>query len=302
MVTKFSELVYQFTAWASHTKAPSTLAQYQHFYRAWLREMGDTNLSDLTPALLMRFGSTWHRAQAIKRLLSWGVNEACLLSDNPIAKVRLPKKGSRKRILSRHERVRFLRSCKPDLRSLLIALYESAARPQEMRLAEWEDLVADLPGDDLHAALARGRASIVLWEFKDQARRISEDKPRVILLSPRLCRLLSRLLKRTHKATGRIFRTARGRGFSANALRCRFRRLRKKLSVERDKRGETVVPYPLRHTAATAAAAAGVRDRLLADVLGHVETRTTARYCHLQVDHLREAMQSVWEPCKRQQR
>jgi site-specific recombinase XerD len=43
----------------------------------------------------------------------------------------------------------------------------------------------------------------------------------------------------------------------------------------------------LRHTGATAAVRAGIRDFALAELLGHASTRTTARYVHLQPDDLR---------------
>lgn len=78
-----------------------------------------------------------------------------------------------------------------------------------------------------------------------------------------------------------------------HALRCRFRVLRRRLGIERDRRGETIVPYSFRHTGATIAAASGVRDRILADVLGHIETKTIARYQHLQRGHLVDAMRKV---------
>ena len=54
---------------------------------------------------------------------------------------------------------------------------------------------------------------------------------------------------------------------------------------------ESIVTYSVRHSLATIAAAAGIRDRVLADIMGHTDTRTTARYLHLQVEHLRRAME-----------
>jgi integrase len=185
------------------------------------------------------------------------------------------------------------------LRTLLLAYRETYARPQELRLATWEDVHAEDPKLTTREALHLGEASIILYEFKDGQRRQDTERPRVILLSPRACRLLLRLLERRTSKRGPIFLTARGAGWTANALRCRFRRLRVRLGMPRDKRGENIVPYTWRHTGATMAAAGGVRDRLLADVLGHVETKTTARYCHLQVRHLRDALGRVWRVDKR---
>jgi integrase/recombinase XerD len=60
-----------------------------------------------------------------------------------------------------------------------------------------------------------------------------------------------------------------------------MRRLRRRIDLADD-----VVPYTLRHTAATRATVAGVRDKLLAELLGHTSTRTTARYQHPNVEDL----------------
>lgn len=255
---------------------------------------GDLPIDETYPRHLAEFSRTWHHCQAIKRLFGWAVNEAGLLASHPLGRVKGPRKGRRRRIFTRHEAAHFLRACPPDLRALLLGYRETFARPQELRLACWDDLYSDNPNLTIDEALAEKRVAIVLFDFKDGQKREDDERPRVILLSPRACRLLQRLRRSRPTATGPIFVTRRRRSWTANALRCRFRRLRELLGVTRDKRGETLVPYTFRHTGATQAAALGVRDRLLADVLGHIETKTTARYCHLQLEHLRAAMGKVW--------
>lgn len=290
----FSQLAAKFLAWAARCRRPSTVNVYRLFLRKFVEHFGDLVVADVRPCHLMEFGKTWHACQAVKRLFFWGHIEAGILASNPLARVKHPRKGYRRRVLTRAELVNLLRGCKRDLRNLLIGYRETYARPQELRLATWENLQGDNPDVGTREALLLGRAAIVLYDFKDAQRRQDGERPRVIVLSPRACRLLLRLFDRTNESTGPIFTTCAGRGWTANALRCRFRRLRKKLVIKRDSRGETIVPYTFRHTGATAAAAAGVRDRLLADVLGHVETKTTSRYCHLALADLRHAMGAVW--------
>lgn len=290
----FSQLAAAFLGWANQALRPSTVNVYRHYFKRWQDAHGDQLIRDIQPAHLTAWAKTWHECQAVKRLFGWAVNEAGLLASHAVLKVRPPRKGYRRRILAPREAARILRASSRDLRMLMIAYRETYARPQELRLATWEDIHAENPKLTTREALETCEASIVLYEFKDATRRIDTERPRVILLSPRACRLLLRLwLRRPHKR-GRIFLTARGMPWTANALRCRFRRLRAKLGMGRDTRGENIVPYTWRHTGATMAAAVGVRDRLLADVLGHVETKTTARYCHLQVRHLRDALGRVW--------
>jgi site-specific recombinase XerD len=70
-------------------------------------------------------------------------------------------------------------------------------------------------------------------------------------------------------------------------------RLRDKVGLGPDENGEQVVAYTMRHTSATRASARGVRDRVLAELMGHTSTTTTQRYQHLQADHLAEAIKRV---------
>lgn len=294
MCQTFGDLCAEFLAWAQKCLKPSTVNVYRHYFRRWIELHGDLPLDDIFPRHLEEFAKTWHDCQAIKRLFSWATNSAGFANCDRLRKVKGPRKGYRRRILAPREAIRILRAVPSDLRRLLLAYRETFARPQELRLATWEDLKPDDPALTIEQALELSRVSIVLYDFKDAGRRQDGERPRIILLSPRACRLLMRLLSRHRNPRGAIFRTARGRGWTANALRCRFRRLRVKLGIKRDKRGETIVPYTFRHSGATIAAAHGVRDRLLADILGHIETKTTARYCHLQTEHLRAAMSKIW--------
>ncbi len=294
MVRTFNDLVKRFLKWAQKARKPATVAVYRHYFKQFASDNGDVDLSDITPACVTAWAHTWHQMQSLKRLFNWAVTEARILAVNPIAGVKNPPKALRRRIFTRYELVHMLRASKADCRQLLQGYRETMARPQELRLACWEDLAADDPTIPVRQALLAGRCSVVLYEFKNHASRKDTDAPRVILISPRAGRLLVRLWDRSRTKKGPIFLTKRGRPWTANALRCRFRRLRVKLEVNRDKRGETLVPYTFRHTGATIAAAKGVRDRILADILGHVEVKTTHRYIHLQTKHLQDALRPVW--------
>lgn len=295
MSESFASLSHRFLVWAAKCRRPSTVNVYRHYFTQFCQTHPDLAASDMTPAILVAWARTWHQAQAVKRLYAWAVKEDCSLCVNPVASVKHPPRQLRRRIHTADEFAGLVRESKADLRRLLMAYRETLARPGELRVAEWEDLVADDPSIDLRQALLAGRASIVLYTFKDRSSRRDVDKPRVILLSPRIGRMIVWLMDRRPADTAAIFLTHRGRPWTNNALRCRFRVLRRRLRIVRDKRGETIVPYTLRHTGATIAAALGVRDRLLADVMGHIDTKTTARYLHLQTQHLQAAMWEVWK-------
>ena len=106
-----------------------------------------------------------------------------------------------------------------------------------------------------------------------------------------MLRLLTRLArKRQPSPDNFIFLNNDGKPWTANAVRWRMKRLRQKVGLGVDENGEQVVAYTMRHTSATRASARGVRDKVLAELMGHTNTSTTQRYQHLQADHLAEAI------------
>lgn len=295
MVRKFSFYARRFLAWAVKCRHATTVNVYRHYFEKFVKENGDIPLSRVNGAKLEEWALTWHASQAIVRLFRWCVADARLLKTNPVAHVKHPPKGERKRTLTPKESAKLLRASPADLRALLIGYRESFARPGELRAATWDDLYPKTTRAKLRTALRSGNAIIVLHEYKNRKRRRLPNDPRVILISPRLGRLLSRLMPSAWETNSPIFQSDKETGWTANAVRCRLRRLRRELKLGRDKRGENIVPYTFRHTGATEASAAGIRDRILADILGHTETSTTRRYQHLQTGHLRAAMLKFWE-------
>jgi integrase len=295
MSLSLSQLAEKFLAWSSVVHAPRTTEAYRHQLGKFIARHGRKPIARLRAIDLQECGCTWHLYQAVQRLFNWAKDDAKLAKENPFNKLRRPFINERKRVVSRLERVHLLRAARPQLRRLMLAYRETFARPQELRAATWQDLI--VPGESmpLHEALPRGEALLVLWEHKTRKQRRDKNTPRVILLSPRVGRLLARLLRSSPRPGDSIFLSHMGKPWTANALRCCFRRLRRRLELRRDRHGENIVPYTWRHSGATSAAAAGIRDRVLAEILGHTSTRTTARYQHLDVNHLREALRGFWK-------
>jgi integrase len=290
MSLTLKSLINQFVKWADGALAPATVRSYQHHLRRFILVVKNKKVRSLRPVHLTALQRSWHEWQAVQRLFHWAVHEAKLVRSNPFDGVRAPRRGQRKRILTPREIARFLRRSRRSWRNYLLALRDLAARPQEIRALRWEHLHPQNPETPLDVALAAGAAVFVLHEFKDQARRRDSEIPRVLLVTRRLGRLLLRLRCRSSPADGPVFRNTRGLPWTRNAVRCMFRVLRRRLGYRPDDRGEQIVAYTVRHSAATLAAAHGIVDRVLADWLGHVETRTTRRYQHLNVGHIREAL------------
>lgn len=284
------KLVSRFLEWATQALSPSTVEAYSWQLERFIAATGDRPVCNLKPAHFTAWARTWHQWQAVIRLLNWAVSEARILKVNPYAHIKAPPRNERQRILSPAEMVRILRRANPAARAYLLALRETYARPQEIRAACWDDLCSEDPAIPLADALVQGKALIVLREFKDRKRRKEKLQPRILLVSSRLGRTLLRLMARRTTKNGKIFVNRRSRPWTNNAVRLLFQRLRRWLQIMPDKYGETVVAYTFRHSVATLASARGIKDRLLADLLGHVETRTTRRYQHLDVGHIRDAL------------
>ncbi len=285
-----SALVKQFEEWAAGALAAGTCLAYGHQLAKFVRHAGRRSVDKLRPVDVSKWARTWHEVQAVVRLFNWAVHEAELLDVNPFAKLKPPPRDERRRILTPRQMAELLRAADGAARDFLLGLRETFARPQEIRAATWEDLQPEDPGEDLDAALGAGRALIVLREYKDRRRRKESNRPRVLLVNARLGRLLQRLRARRRPGQSAIWCNSLGRPWTANAVRLMMRALRERLQIRPDRFGEQVVAYTFRHSVATLASARGIKDRTLADLLGHVETRTTARYQHLDVQHLREAL------------
>jgi site-specific recombinase XerD len=249
-----------------------TLDYYRRQLRPLINALGEREIDSLIPYDLVELPRTWHRVQAVQRLFAWGC-QVGLITTNPFRGIERPQPGARDRVLSRLELARLLRSSSRQARKVLAAMRHTLARPQEVRALTWPMLREDL-------------AAFVLADFKGRSRRRDGLRLRLIALDGWMMRMLRRW--RSRSTLAHVFINSRGRPWTSNALRLAVARARRLAGL--DQGGEDVVPYTLRHTAATWATAAGVRDRVLADLLGHANTRTTARYQHLQPHHLADAI------------
>jgi integrase len=258
---------------------PRTLDYYQGQLQKFLDALGGNRPAlGVLPHEVEMFKTGWHSVQSAQRLYNWGVRMG-LLHENPIRSVAKPALGQRQRVLTPAETARLLRAADRDFRPFLLMLRHSLARPQEVRAFRWQHLAYEpVP-------------MFVLREFKAKSRRKDRAAVRLVPLDDRMLRLLNRLARQQRPAPGDfVFLNRDGRPWSANAVRCRMRRLRVRIALGPDENGEPVVAYSLRHSGATRASARGVRDKVLAQLMGHTSTATTERYQHLQADHLAEAI------------
>jgi len=287
------DLVPKFLEYAAATVAPSTLYGYRHQLEGFLRHFTGRITATLNAAELRTWGRTFHRIQAVQRMTSWGAGEARLLDRDPLAGMRRPATGRRLRTLTLQESARMRRRAQGACRMLVIALGETIARPHELRAVTWQNVfTAGLQpaGDD---DLVAGRAFFFLDRFKAQSRRRDQHAVRVIPISPRLGRMLARLRRAGPAPVACVFLNQRRAPWTVNAVRCSFRRLRARAGIVKDYRGENVVAYTLRHSAATAAIVAGVELGALSGAMGHSDVRMTMRYVHLSPSFLAQVLDRV---------
>lgn len=285
----------KFLAGVASEVAPATLALYTLYVRQFAAKFADVDLGDVSPAMVRAWGKTYHRVQAVQRLMSWCHREARLIDFNPIEGMRKMPRGRRLRVLDRGDVVGLRRRAGSAMRRLLLALDHTIARPAEWRRARWHDVrTAGLAAADA-GDLVAGRAFLFFDSFKAQSMRRDKFAVRVIPIPPRLGRLLVRLAAAAADQGGHILTNHRGRPWTVNAVRCQMRRLRRRCDLAADHRGENVVAYTLRHSGATAAVVAGVDLATLAGVLGHGDIRQTWRYVHLSPAFLQLAMKRIEE-------
>jgi integrase len=203
-------------------------------------------------------GSRRGAISAIKRVFNWSVKEG-YIEKSPLLKLSKPPERKRERILTDDEKKLLLNNYSPDdpFRDFLQAVLLTGARPGEVMAVEAS-----------HVSLAD-----CTWTFEEHktSEKLNEARARVIYLVPSMVALTKRLID-LHP-TGPLFVNRKGRPWNRNAIRCRFRRVRKKLDL-----GDDLVCYSTRHTWATDALERGVPEASVAELMGHVDTKMIHRF------------------------
>ena len=197
---------------------------------------------------------------AIKRVVNWGFEEGHLTA-YPVGlrKLRRPATGKRDTVISEADHTRMLAASDTAFQQFLIALWDTGARPKEVRTVAAEMVHFDAG----------------VWLLNDHKTAEKVEKPRIIYLTPRLVDLSRELAAKF--PTGPIFRNSQGNPWTDNAVRCRMRRLREKLGLP-----EGTVAYAYRHSYATSGLENGIPIADMAELLGHRDTKMLSEhYGHL---------------------
>lgn len=258
---------------------------YRHFLKRFARKYGSVRLCDLRPDDVEDWldGTKWsdttrNRAiTCVKVAVNWAVRRK-LIRESPLKELIKPPIARREKILTPEERLIILRAVKDQAFKLfLFALSQTGARPGEIRT---------VAAANLHAS--------GLWIFPPKQHKTGKKtgKPRIIYLTPAMKKLCERLAK--EQPSGPLFLNMRGKPWTKDAIRLRFRNLRKRFPQL-----QGVVCYCWRHTWTTDALERGVPVATVSELLGHSNTKMVSDfYGHLseKAAYLRDAAAKATRP------
>lgn len=220
-------------------------------------DMGHTPPQLLTPAQVEQWlpqtGWNQNTQHTAVRIIKAAFNHACRITQrldkNPITAVRSPTTAPRTEIFSEEQLAAFFAAASPALREICQFMNETGCRPGEaIRLKA------------RHFRDGPEHAEFVLPPEEHKTGRRT-GKSRHILLSKAMTEYCRTLVAK--RPTGTIFRTNKGRAWSAANLQTQFRRAATLAGIPR-----TLTPHSFRHTFATRHIDRGISIAKVATWLG----------------------------------
>jgi integrase len=253
---------------------------YQYGCQKFVDQLGRRMAHTITPTDISSFGNSLKKSlntatlgmvlRSIRRCFNWGVEQR-LIPPHRLGSFRIPRSMPRDRYVTDDEFRSLLRATNPKnhhrsgapFRRLLLALDWTLCRPSELLRLKWEHVHWD-------------RDVALLPDHKTKR----SGKPKIIPLVPKMKRLL-RWLER-HNSSEYCFINSAGQPWTLSAVEQRMFHIKQRCGLT------GVVPYTIRHRAATNAILRTGDLKQTAALLGHTSTATTERYTHLAQGHLVE--------------
>lgn len=263
---------------AERAVAPNTFKRNKQHIEEFRHTVRGKKLCELKPYHLVTWIEShpnWkknstlaHACNAVRGCFTWAHRMGMTATD-PFRGVRYVSHDTRKPITTAEHEALLARTNDSNFTDLLIFLWESGMRPDELCRMEWSWIRYDLDAIVFEVHKTRKKTGL--------AREIPlTDKMREVLVRCKNRRPDSQL----------VFMTQTGRKWVvSNSLAQKFRRARERAKLRSD-----LTLYCYRHSEATRLLASGVPDIITARILGHADTRMLRRYAHPQLSMLREAM------------
>ncbi len=268
-------LCEQFLDDANEHLAPKTYESYRYSCQLFVDHLGSRAAHTIKPADIRKFRLHLSKSlnetsqgivlRSILRCFNWGVGEE-LIPNHALNKIRKPRGNRRDRYLTDDEFRLMLRATNPknnhrrgaEFRRLLLAMDYTLCRPGELCQLKWSHI--------------RWGENVAILESHKTRR--ATGKPKIIAIVPKMMRLLEWIKERTNSEY--VFLNSRGEPWTVNAINQRVQHIRERTGFEND-----VVPYTLRHRAATNSVLRTGNLKMTSLLLGHSSTSTTERYTHI---------------------
>ncbi|MEZ6043090.1 MAG: tyrosine-type recombinase/integrase [Planctomycetaceae bacterium] len=213
-------LMNSYLDWCKKNRSAQTYIWYKEFLSSFARSIGvRLRIGSLKPLHITQWTDTqegWndttkHNAvRAVKRVFNWAVKEG-RLRISPIQNVERPAPRRRESFLTSAQ-FELVRNCVREggFRDYITFLFETGARPQEIRVIEAK-----------HCDVKAGRIVLPASQAK------GKQYPRLILLTPAAKDLVASLCQR--HPDGPLFVNRTGHAWNKDSVNCRFRRIREQL-------------------------------------------------------------------------
>jgi integrase/recombinase XerD len=270
-----AEVAQEFLDQSKRNNGAKTYEFYSYFVVPFVRRFGTAAAAAFPPLSFTKWldehagwkGSRRNAVIAVKRMFNWAVSDAGLLTENPLKAVKKPPKKRRNRVLTPEERDYVYGTIRDEhFRQFVFAMLDTGCRPSEV----------------LRVTAANVSRDCARWTFGEH-KTDRTGEARVVYLSAAM-QELTRTLVELHP-DGPLFRSTRRldgvrRPWTLNGVRCRFKRLREKVTrlreEEADPERRKTIPdlagltaYALRHTYTTNALTSGLPVPVVSALLGH---------------------------------
>jgi len=275
--------------WVEANRAPSTYDMREHYVMAFLRYAGDRPVSDIDKLTLAGFHG-WAKKnhsngpnggnvflRNVKSMFLWA--EDMDICRCPVRRFPyMPEVPPLTKRFTDEELTTLLECIKPmapDFHDMIVFGLLSGLRPPELRELQRHHYIKD-----------EENREYVEFQRHKTAKSTREPGKRTVPLVPEAVEILNRQIG-NHSWRRHVFLNEAGKPYTASVLRQRLRRWCERAGIQ------ARPPYALRHTFGSLEAEANVNQTVLAQIMGHTQLRTTARYIAHNAEHHRKAIGAI---------
>jgi len=275
--------------WVGANRAPSTYQLRERYLRAFLRYAGDRPVSEIDQLILAGFHG-WarqHRSKSqnggnvflrnVKSMFLWA--EDMRICRCPVRKFPYMPEAPPVTMRFTDAELSALLECikpmSPDFHDMVVFGLLTGLRPPEIRELGRRHYMSDENGKE-YLEFQRHKTS----------KATRDPIKRTVPLVPEAVVILNRQIGK-HPRRRHVFLNEAGKPYTASVFRQRLKRWCKRAGIQ------PRPPYALRHTFGSLEAEADVNQAVLAQIMGHTQLSTTARYVNHNAEHHRKAIGAI---------